>query len=175
MSSCAPYDAVQFLIRTLKRSLNLDGLDIRVGTVNDRHDDNEIQKTPRVLVQRGSIQGSVHLLGSGFVQETSEQKVFRQDVRGDITIVVEAIQEGTCEEIAEYIRKFLVWSRQFYEVKFGFQSFANQIMVSPCDMDGEDTEKFKITISIPYVIEEQWSVKDITPRINHIFSEIEGL
>lgn len=151
---------------------------IRIGTVNDHNDDDISQKLPRILIRRGSCSASAQFINNNFERETDGginrggTNVYRQDVNGSIDIIVEATNEGTCEEIGEFLRRFLCWSRQHIESKFGFQAFGRQFIISPCDQDEEDIEKFKISISIPFIVEDRWVLEGHLTRLNHIFHKL---
>jgi hypothetical protein len=148
---------------------------IRIGTVNDFTTDSRVQQTPRILIQRGACGVSSQFLGDNLESTLNGginrggHSVFRQDVNGSINIIIEALHEGTCEEIAEYVRRFICWSKPFIESTFGFQAFGKQVQVSACEADQEDTEKFKISISIPFIIEDRWKLEGQLTRLNHIF------
>lgn len=152
---------------------------IRVGTVNDVHDDARTQMSPRILVQRGGCQMGSQFINNnhqntigGGLQRPGGQEEYRQDIQGVINIIIETRQEGSCEEVAEIVRKFLCWCKPYIESQFGFQAFGKQINVSECNMDTEDTEKFKINISIPYIVEDRWRITGNLTRLNHIFQEL---
>lgn len=148
---------------------------IIINTVNDTTHQGRAQQLPRILIQRGPTE--VH---SQFINNNTERvegggisaggtEYFRQDVSGYLNLIIEARNEGTCEEISEFTRRFICWSKPFIEAQFGFQAFAKQLTVSECSMDREDTEKFKISISIPYIIEDRWQMTGDLTRLNHIF------
>lgn len=151
---------------------------IDIGTVNDLHKDSDRHKTARVLVQRGaamtqtlSLSDNLNETINGGIARGGSRN-HRQDIQGTINIIVEARQEGTCEEVAEFTRRFICWSKPYIEKQFGFQAFAKQLSVSECMMDREDTEKFKITINIPFIVEDHWQVSGDLIKINHIFNQL---
>lgn len=154
---------------------------IVIGTVSDKNDDSHIQQLPRILFQRGPS-----FVGSQFIANNLEShqnggiqlggtETFRQDVNGSINIIIEAINEGTCEEVCEFSRKFLCWSKPFIETMFGFQVFGKQVQIGACEMDMEDAEKFKININIPYIVEDRWVKSADLVRLNHIFQEMSDI
>lgn len=156
---------------------------LTIGTVNDHHSDERIQQFPRILIQRGPSQLSSQFISNSLEQATGlgvssgGTEYYRQDIDGSISLIIEARQEGTCEELAEYTRRFICWSKPFIETQFGFQAFAKMISVSECMMDQEDVEKFKISINIPYIIEDRWQKTGDLTRLNHVFYKLvnEGL
>lgn len=151
---------------------------VAIGTVSDKNDGSKIQQLPRILIQRGPSS-----MGSQYIADNLEShidggvpsggvEIFRQDINGSINIIIEAVNEGTCEEVCEFSRKFLCWSKPFIETMFGFQAFGKQIMIGPCEMDMEDAEKFKININIPYIVEDRWIKSADLVRLDHIFREM---
>lgn len=155
---------------------------IMVGTVNDNHTGERVQQFPRVLIQRGPSFVQSQFLNNNLKKTeggmlgvaAGDKELYRQDVNGSINIIIEARNEGTCEEVGEFTRRFLCWSKPFIETQFGFQAFGKQVQISQCDMDTEDTEKFKININIPYIIEDQWQKTGELVRLNHVFQRLLG-
>lgn len=151
---------------------------IRIGTVNDHNQDGSIQQMPRIMVHRGPSNISSQFLNNnleatwGGGLPRGGHNSYRQDINGSIDLLIEATNEGTCEVLAEFTRKFLCWSKPFIESKFGFQAFGRQIMISTCDQDEEDIEKFKISISIPFIVEDRWKLEGNLTRLNHIFHKL---
>lgn len=155
--------------------------DLVIGTVNDVNSEDIAQKFPRILIQRGAS-----LLQSQFIANNLQTRVkggvaeggtdiFRQDVQGSINIIIETRNEGTCEELGELLRRFICWCKPFIESTFRFQAFAKTVQISSCEMDQEDTEKFKININIPYIVEDRWMKSGDLVRLNHIFSEMTNI
>lgn len=155
---------------------------IVIETANNIHSDSRAQQFPRILIQRGTT-----VLGSQFINNNftstknntvgiaaGDTEYYRQDINGSLNILIEARQEGTCEELGELTRRFICWSKPFIERRFGFQAFAKQMQLSQCDMDQEDNEKFKININIPYIIEDVWKMRGDLVRLNHVFQRLEG-
>lgn len=155
---------------------------IMIETINNINTDSRVQQFPRVLIQRGPTFLQSQFLNNNLQRTeggtigvaTGDTELYRQDVNGSINILVEARQEGTCEEVGEFLRRFLCWSKPFIETQFGFQAFGKQIQLSQCDMDREDTEKFKININIPYIIEDKWQKTGDLVRLNHVFQRLMG-
>ena len=133
---------------------------IWIGTVNDYNAAVPIQKIPRILLQRGDVVTNTLSISNSLehVHGTPNDivKNFRKDLQGMLNIIVETTSEGSCELLAENVRRFLVWSKPFIEEEFGFQRFAHQVSVSSCMPDRENKEKFKIQIAIPYIVEDRW-------------------
>lgn len=151
---------------------------IWIGTANDYNASVEIQKIPRVLIQRGPIDINTAFISNNleYVEGTPNDKTkhYRQDLQGNLTIIVETVSEGACEVLAERLRRFICWSKPFIETEFGFQGFARQMQISPCMPDRENKEKFKIQISIPYSIEDRWSSTQFYIKLKSIFQEIKS-
>ncbi len=151
---------------------------ITIGTVNDVNSNERIQQMPRILVQRGEL-----LIADQFISNSAEttkdggvpeggSETFRKDVNGSINLVIESVNEGSCEEVADYVRRFIGWSKPFIETRFGFQAFGKQFHISTCDLDHEDKEKFKISINIPYIVEDRWQKTGNLIKLNHIFNNL---
>ncbi len=151
---------------------------IRIGTVNDHHNNDRSQKFPRVLIQRGAYTSNINFVSEGLNKSIGGGKpqggsdIKRQDISGYLTLMIETGEEGTCEGLADYIRQFIMFSKPYVETKFGFQAFARQIQVSECMQDQEDVEKFKISINIPYTVEDGWKITGNDTRLNYIFQEL---
>ena len=153
--------------------------DITIGTMNDTHTDEIVQQFPRVLIQRGPLfiqsqflNNNLRKVTGGVGVPSGDKEIFRQDVSGSINIIIETRNEGTCEELGDCLRKYICWCKPFIETTFGFQAFGKQIQISECDMSEEDTEKFKISINIPYIVEDTWSKEGELVRLNHVFRRL---
>ena len=153
---------------------------LMIETVNNTNSKARVQQFPRILIQRGPtflqsqfINNNLQKTEGGTVGvAVGDTERYRQDVTGSLNILIEARNEGACEELGEFIRKFLCWSKPFIETRFGFQAFGKQIQLSQCDMDREDTEKFKININVPYIIEDTWQKNGNLVRLNHVFQRL---
>lgn len=134
---------------------------IWIGTVNDYNSKEANQKMPRILCQRGAVQQNVQFINNSeeVVEGTPQQPVkkMRMDLNGSITVIVEADNEGTCEALAEAVRRFVTRNRPMFEEEFGFQRFGWSIVVSDCQPETEDKEKFKIQVQMPYIVEDRWN------------------
>lgn len=151
---------------------------IWIGTVNDYNAAMPIQKIPRILLQRGDVITNTLSISNGLdhVHGTPNDiiKNFRKDLQGMLNLVVETTSEGSCELLAENVRRFIVWSKPFIEEEFGFQRFAHQVSVSQCMPDRENKEKFKIQIAIPYIVEDRWFTQQVYIRLKAIFQEVKS-
>ena len=151
---------------------------IWIGTANDYNASEVLQKIPRVLIQRGPIMMNTSFISNNleYVEGTPNDRTKhrRQDLQGDLTLIVETVSEGACEVLAEQIRRFIIWSKPFIESEFGFQSFARHIQISPCMPDRENKEKFKIQIAIPFIIEDRWETKTVFIKLKAVFQEIKS-
>lgn len=134
---------------------------ITIGTVNDPYQRDPNQRMPRILCKRGPVQQSVQFINNSEEVVTGTQqnptKHSRMDISGTINVVIEADQEGLCEALGEAVRRFVTRNRPMFEEEFGFQRFGAQIAISECDQEGEDKEKFKIQVQIPYIVEDRWN------------------
>lgn len=151
---------------------------IAIGTVSDVNSDERFQQFPRILIQRGPSSCSSQFLANNLETRfnggvaSGGHDVYRQDINGFVNIIIEARNEGTCEEVGEFSRRFLCWCKPFIEATFHFQAFGKQFQIGACELDMEDSEKFKININIPYIIEDRWTKTAELVQLNHIFSDM---
>lgn len=151
---------------------------IEIDTINNFHKIN-IQAKPRILVSRGgfsvrgsgitdSMRDSVGWYGKKGLRD-EEYLVF---VEGQAQVLVESRQEGTCENVADLVSKFLKWCGPFMCDEYGFKSFASQLSVSPSTPFKEDIEGFQCSIGIPWSREETWRVWTDGVKIKDILSTL---
>lgn len=149
---------------------------IWIGTVNDYNSNEAYQKMPRILCQRGSYQQAVQFINNSeeIVSGTTQQptKHSRMDINGTIQVIVESDNEGTCEALAEAVRRFTTRNRPMFEEQFSFQRFGWQISVSECQADREDKEKFKIQVQMPYIVEDRWNYTPDSVLLKQIVGDV---
>lgn len=138
---------------------------IEIGTVNDFHKV-AIQTKPRILINRGNYVITKSGLTDNMTQAKGIVESYGKNerknmvwVRGAAQIIIEANQEGTCELMTDMVAHFIAGTRPIICNTLGFQDFGLDMNVSSCDVDKEDTEKFKVTINLPYSFEDHWQVK----------------
>lgn len=152
---------------------------IEIDTINNFHKVN-IQAKPRVLISRGGFS----IKGSGLTDSMSESRSYWETkglrseeylvfIDGQIQILVEARQEGTCEVVADSVVHFLNWSSSFMCDYYGFKHFGNQISVSPCTPFKEDIEGFQCSIGIPWTREESWKISTDGIKIKDILLSLD--
>lgn len=138
-----------------------------------------IQFKPRILVNRGSYTvdrvGLSNSLAEG--QSPIQTKGLQNNINmvmitGQAQIMIEARSEGTLELMTDMVSHFLVWSRPAICNTQGFKEFATPLNVSDPRLAKESREIFQVLISVPYVMEEQWNVKDDALKINNIYLDI---
>jgi hypothetical protein len=129
---------------------------------------------PRILIDRGSYNiGKMSL-----TDNMAEQKRFSETMglmdrinfllySGTATVTIEATQQGSCEILTDMAQHFLLWTKPYLCDTQGFKDFAYPMTVSSCDLDPqtEGKEKFRCTISVPWMREEEWSVKNDSIKI----------
>jgi hypothetical protein len=149
---------------------------IWIGNVNDYNSNEANQKMPRILCQRGAVQQNVQFINNSeeVVEGTQQQpiKKMRMDLNGSIQVIVEADNEGTCEALAEAVRRFVTRNRPMFEEEFGFQRFGWQIVVSECEGSTEDKEKFKIQVQMPYIVEDRWNYTPDAVLLKQIVGDV---
>lgn len=152
---------------------------IYIGMVNDVIHDSEIQKKPRILVNRGpyriqktSLTGDLaegKPMGQTLGNRSSKHMNF---VSGGITVIIEAEEEGTCEILADMVSTFFTWSSDHICNTFRFKQFGYPMDVQECSMDDENKEKFKIVINTGYLTETSWVFGEDTLKLKGLFLEL---
>lgn len=149
---------------------------IVIASANDYNSNEATQKMPRILVQRGALQQQVQFINNSEESVKGPQQLptkgMRQDVNSSILVIVEADREGTCEVLAEGVRRLVVRNRPMFESEFGFLRFGHQIAISECEATTEDKEKFKIQVQIPYSVEDRWNYTPDTILLKKILGNI---
>lgn len=127
-----------------------------IGTVNDYHQSVAYQKLPRILVTRGGVSAGIRFINDSLEVKQNGKHYSTMPINGSLMVIVEASDEGTTEILGEVVRRLIVRAKPMIESEFGFQAFAREWSMSECQPDREDKEKFKITIQIPYIVEDRW-------------------
>ena len=131
---------------------------------------------PRILVDRGTYSVSKMSLTDNMssaktMNETHGLKDIENFVmyQGQAQIIIETTQLGSCEIVTDMAQHFILWSRPYLCSTQGFKDFASPLVVSSCELDGssEGKEKFRSTISVPWMREERWSVKNDSIKIKN--------
>jgi len=153
--------------------------DEKVRTIEVDHLNNfhkiAIQKNPRVLIGRGDYQinkvGITDNLAEALpaTLNGSDDRINMVLVSGSAQIVIEARNQGTCDLISDMVSHFIIWSRPFLCDTQGFKEFGLPMVVSDCTPDQEDKEKFKVVISIPYLMEEKWTIRQEALSLKSFF------
>lgn len=135
-----------------------------IGTVNDFHKI-EVQTKPRILVNRGNYTIGKVGLSDNMVEAKGIKELHGKSERTNATriegmmqIIIETSQEGSCELITDMVTHFIAGTRPLLAMSQGFHDFGLPMSVSACEVDKEDTEKFKVTMNIPYSYEDIWQV-----------------
>jgi hypothetical protein len=128
---------------------------------------------PRILVDRGSYSVNKFSLTDNMSSGKTMSETFGlKDIKnfviysGQASIIIEAAQQGSCEILTDMVQHFLLWSRPYLCETQGFKDFASPLSVSSCEYDGSETNgKFRVSISVPYMKEEEWQVKNDSIKI----------
>lgn len=134
-----------------------------------------IQKNPRILVTRGDYQinkvGITDNLAEALPSQLngSDDRINMVLISGSAQIIIEARNQGTCELLTDIISHLVTWSRPFLCDTQGFKEFGLPMTVSDCTPDQEDKEKFKVVISIPFLMEEKWTVRQEALSLKSFF------
>ena len=142
----------------------------RTVEIGDAYDMHKIafQERPRILVSRGvySINkvGLSDSLAEGI--KFSDNKGLKKNTHmllytGTATMTIEARNKGTCELLTDMATHFIAWSRGPICDTQGFKNFADSMTVGECaTTQDQDDVTFQITVQMPYVKEEQWTMRD---------------
>lgn len=138
---------------------------IEIDTINN-FNKIAIQSKPRILVSRGGYSiastGLTDNLAFGTSTRaagiSSERKILFAS--GQAQILIESVNEGTCEKIVELTSDFITKSANLIANTQGFKQFGIPLSVSPCTPGKEDTEIFTATLSFPWVKESSFNVQE---------------
>lgn len=146
--------------------------EIEIGTINDFHKV-PIQHTPRILVSRGGYSMSPTGLSDNMAEQKAMSTTFGLTDRvnmvllqGQVSILIQARQEGTCEIITDMVQHFITWTIPFLSNTQGFKTLGLP-SVSPCTPGREDTEIFEVSIGIPWTREEHWNVTNDAVKLKN--------
>jgi hypothetical protein len=152
---------------------------IIIGSVNDKHTDAEVQGKPRILLNRGTytvgkmgltdsmVDGKPFSVSGGLKEQRHATMI-----QGYCAITIEASTEGVCELLADMVHHFIVWSRPNICSTFRFREFGLPLQVSEAQLDSEDTEKFKIMISVPYSLEDSWILREDALKLHGFITHL---
>lgn len=139
---------------------------IEIGSINN-FNKVPVQVKPRIMVDRGQYQVGQVGLTDNLANATFDQVLkgtMKKDnmylIRGQMQIIIEARQEGTCEKVLDHVQHFLGWTIPYLCDSQGFKTFGVPMGVSSTVVNKEDTELFQCAISLPYVREENWNVRN---------------
>lgn len=135
-----------------------------------------LNERPRILVDRGAYQvGKTGLTENLAEAKTMSDTKGLKDItnflmyQGTATVIVEATQQGSCEILTDMVQHFLLWTKPYLCTTQMFKEFAYPMTVSSCELDAgsEGKEKFRNTISVPWMREEMWNVRDDSIKIKN--------
>jgi hypothetical protein len=136
---------------------------IEIDTINN-YNKIAIQTKPRILVSRGEYSirsmGLTDSLAEGSSSRSPGPKIERRFmmVNGVSQILIESLNEGTCERLVEKTENFLAMSGPMIANYHGFKQFAMPLSVSSCVPGKEEVETFSCTINIPWARELSFQV-----------------
>lgn len=154
---------------------------VEISAINDLNRI-ALNERPRILVDRGDYQ----VVKTGLTDNLYQGKSFSETkglddrsnlvfYQGNITILIEAINEGSCEVLADMATHFIVWSRPFICSSQGFKEFGLPMSVSSAKLDSGSeggTPKFQISVNCPYMREESWKVNNDSIKIKDFISNL---
>lgn len=142
----------------------------RTVEICDVYDLNKVafQERPRILVSRGNYSINKVGLSDNLAEgiKFSDNKGLKKDTHmllysGTASLIIEARHKGTCELLTDMATHFIAWSRGPICDTQGFKNFADSMTVSECTMtQDQDDTTFQVTVQIPYIKEEQWTMRD---------------
>jgi hypothetical protein len=150
---------------------------IEIGHMND-FNKVAIQQRPRVLIGRGDYSINKTGLTDNFVETPAPlpntnvnptDRINMVFISGNAQITIEARNQGTCELVTDMVSHFITWARPLLCSTQGFKEFGLPMQVSDCLPDIEDTDKFRVVINLPYMIEEKWTVRQDTLSLKSFF------
>lgn len=143
--------------------------DLEIDYLNNLHKI-PLQQRPRILVDRGSYRMDKTGVTDNMAQAKSLHQTQGLDERinfilytGEAQILIEARQQGVCELLTDMVTHFIAWTRPLLCDTQGFKEFGMPMQVGACRLlegAAEDDHKFQVTISLPYIKEEQWQIKN---------------
>lgn len=151
---------------------------MEVGSINDFHKI-VLQEKPRVLVNRGNftisntgLTDDMAVGKSVFETKGLQDKINMVFISGQATILIEARNEGTVELLTDAVSHFLIWTKPYICETQGFKKFFMPAQVSSAQPGKEDKEIFQVNVSGPWLMEEQWNVKDDALKLNQFFTTL---
>lgn len=155
---------------------------IFIGTVNDiTNPDDQVQKQPRILFSRGPyVIQKTSLTGDLAEAVPSADSYGLRDskhmnlVSGQITIIIEAYEEGTCELLADMVSTFFTWSSDHICNMYRFKQFGYPMGIQECTLDKENREKFKIVLNTSYMTETCWQLKEDAIKLKGLLLNTES-
>lgn len=151
----------------------------RILDIRDSYDQNStgVQDLPRIIVSRGPVTTDKSGINSNFAQETpfTVRKGDKSLVRfgiysGSASIVIEAANKGSCEQIADMVTHFIVWTWPELCDTYGWKEFGMPFQIGECVASSEDPNitKYTIQILVPWMIEEAWQLSTLSPLLKKI-------
>ena len=152
---------------------------VDIGHLND-YFKIALEERPRILVDRGGFRIS----GVGITDSMAEQKTMAETrglkdrvsmamYSGVATVLIEARNMGTCEQLSDMTCHFLNMVRPKILDVQKFKDFGRDMTVSSCQpTEKENTEKFQIQIQIPWTKEEHWRTRDDGIAVKDILMKV---
>lgn len=153
---------------------------IEIGTVNDFHK-TEIEHLPRILVDRGPITFHGRHLDEDLLDKKGpfdtkglEDRKSHSYIQGQITIMIEARNEGTCEVLASMVSEFVYRTAHLIAREYGFSSLARPFTLGSCAPfeDGEKQTSFRVVAQIPYTAESAWKIFNSGIKIKDVDTKV---
>jgi len=137
---------------------------IEIDTINN-FNKIAIQSKPRVLISRGGYTVNPVGLSDNLSEGSSTRDIGSNIERkmvlisGQAQLLIEAVNEGTCEKIVEQVQNFLTATAPLIANTQGFKQFVLPMSVSPCTPNREATETFQCSIALPWSKEQHYVIE----------------
>lgn len=135
---------------------------IDISMVNDANKE-AVDHDMQILVDRGTLQVNKTGLSDNLYHQKSMTETLGLNTRtnaliyqGQAQVIVKARNEGNAEVLTDIVMHVLQWSRPHICDVLGFKDFALPMSISSPTLGKTDTEIFQVSISVPYMLEEQW-------------------
>lgn len=153
---------------------------IDITSINNYNNPQRIENRPRIVVSRGGYGVRKTALSNNMAEAPGiKENLGKSDrtnivfVEGQASILIEARNEGTCDLIADMVSHFFIWSHPFLTNELRFKEFGYPMSVSECTPSGpENTEKFTVTITLPWMMEDPWNANIDALRLKTFYTTL---
>lgn len=160
---------------------------LRTMDISESYDDNKtpLGEKPRVIVSRGNFDirktGLTNNMAQSGTNPIPGAKLGNLDLTnfviyaGMASVLIEARNKGTCELLSDMVMHFIVWTRPILCDEGCWKEFGLPMNVTDCSyIPNEDPNitKFQVQLSVPWMKEELWSVRDEGPELRAVIQSV---